>query len=78
MSLVVTLEISEDTARWAREIAARTQRRFEDVLVEWIDQSAAEPPVESLSDAEVLALCDLQMMRIRNSAICWRISAKTV
>lgn len=61
MSLVVTLEIPEDAARRAREIVARTQRRFEDVLVEWIDQSAAEPPVESLSDAEVLALCDLQL-----------------
>lgn len=34
MSEIVTLEISEKVARHAREVAARTQRRFEDVLVE--------------------------------------------
>lgn len=61
MSELVTLEITEHAAQRAREIAARTQRCLEDVLVEWIDRAVAESPVESLPDDQVLALCDLQM-----------------
>jgi hypothetical protein len=38
-----------------------THRRIEDVLVEWIDKVAANMPVEDLSDADILSLCDLQM-----------------
>jgi hypothetical protein len=61
MNEIVTLEIPEQAAQRAREIAARTQRRLEDVLVEWIDRAVTESPVESLPDDQVLALCDLQM-----------------
>ncbi len=61
MSELVTLELPEVLARRAREVAARTHRRVEDVLVEWIDRGIAEPPIESLSDDQLLALCDLQM-----------------
>ena len=61
MGETVTLELPEEVIRSAREAAVRTQRRLEDVLVEWIDQAAAEMPVELLPDEQVLALCDLQM-----------------
>ncbi len=61
MSETVTLEIPEKVARRAREIAAHTQRRFEDVLVEWMDRVVDEPPVESLPNDQILALCDMQM-----------------
>jgi hypothetical protein len=61
MSVTVTLEVPEEVARRARALAAKTQRRFEDVLVEWLDRAGEEPPVESLPDEEVLALCDAQM-----------------
>jgi hypothetical protein len=61
MSEVVRLEIPERAAQWAKEVAVRTNRRLEDVLVEWIDRVAAEAPVDSLSDEQLLALCDLRM-----------------
>ena len=57
----VTLNIPQPVAQNARAIATRTQRRLEDVLVEWIGKIASELPVDSLSDEEVLALCDLEM-----------------
>ena len=61
MSEIVTLELPADVLRRAREVALRTHRRVEDVLVEWIDKAAADAPVESLSDEGVLSLCDMQM-----------------
>jgi hypothetical protein len=62
MGETVTLELPEHVVSSARALAARTHRRVEDVLVDWIDQAVAEVPVELLSDEEVLALCDMQML----------------
>ena len=45
----------------AREIADRSQRRLEDVLVDWLQHMADEQPVEILSDEQVLILSDMQM-----------------
>jgi hypothetical protein len=61
MAEIVTLELPETLAKRAKEIAALTNRRIEDVLVEWIDRASTELPVESLPDDWVLALCDMQM-----------------
>ncbi|MGH2515162.1 MAG: hypothetical protein ACRDHP_05855 [Ktedonobacterales bacterium] len=61
MSHTITLNIPDDVARRARDIANQTQRRMEDVLLEWLDTSANDLPVELLSDAEVLALRDQEM-----------------
>lgn len=61
MTEIVTLELPEALAQQAKEIAALTHRRLEDVLVEWIDRAVAELPIESLPDEQVLVLCDLQM-----------------
>jgi hypothetical protein len=61
MTETVTIRVSERVARSATYLAARTDRRVEDILAEWLDQAAVEPPVTSLSDEQVLALCDLQM-----------------
>ena len=61
MSEMVTLQLPDNVLQSAREVATRTHRRVEDVLVEWIDQAAANMPIESLSDADILGLCDLQM-----------------
>ena len=69
MSQFVTLELPDKVAYRAQEIAARTQRRLEDVLVEWLDQALAEPPVEALADDEVLALCELQMAPQQNDEL---------
>ena len=61
MSETITLQLPESLAFRARETATRTQRRWEDVIVAWIDRLAVEPPVESLPDSQVLALCALQL-----------------
>jgi hypothetical protein len=61
VSEIVTLELPEPLAESARVVAARTSRRVEDVLVEWLDRAAADLPIEVLPDEQVLALRDLQM-----------------
>jgi hypothetical protein len=58
---MITLELPDPLAHSARIVAERTRRRVEEVLVEWLDQAAAEIPVEMLPDEQVLALRDLQM-----------------
>lgn len=61
MSTIVTLQLPDELARRARELAAATNRRLEDAVVEWIGKAVSEPIVESLPDAELLALCDRMM-----------------
>ncbi|MBW4671847.1 MAG: hypothetical protein KME60_31590 [Cyanomargarita calcarea GSE-NOS-MK-12-04C] len=61
MAEIVTLQIPDMLAQRVKEIAAFTHRRFEDVLVEFIDRAITELPVESLPNEQVLALCDIQM-----------------
>jgi hypothetical protein len=56
-----TVELPLALAERARAVAAQTHRPVEEVLVEWIDRAAAESPVESLPDEEVLALCEAQL-----------------
>jgi hypothetical protein len=56
MTQRVTLELPEEVARSAQSIAVRTQRRLEDVLIDWLDQAAAELPVEYLLDDQPDAL----------------------
>jgi hypothetical protein len=61
MSEVVTLELPTDLVRRARALAAATNRRFEDVVAEWIGRVVDEPPVESLPDEQLIALCDARL-----------------
>ena len=61
MAETVTLTLPESVAQSARLVAVQTDRRVEEVLVEWLDRAAAEVPVESQPDEQVLALRDLQM-----------------
>jgi hypothetical protein len=60
MTQSVTLELPSDLVARAGEVAARTQRPVEDVLIEWLNRNGTET-VENLSDADVLSLCDTQM-----------------
>lgn len=69
MSEVVTLRIPDQLARDARAIASFTHRQMEDVLLEWMDRAAANPPVESLPDDQVLTLCKLQMSPAQQSEL---------
>ena len=61
MTVKVTVELPEEVAQRARAAAARAQRSFEELLVEWIDRAASESPVDSLPDEQVLTLCDAEM-----------------
>ncbi|NUQ65073.1 MAG: hypothetical protein HUU20_21625 [Pirellulales bacterium] len=65
----VTLDLPSELAERVRVVAARTQRRFEEVLVDWIGRGGAEPDVESLPDDEILALCDREMDAERQEAL---------
>lgn len=61
MAEVVTLELSDMLAHQAREIAASAHQRFEDMLIELIERSIYDLPVESLPDDQVLELCEMQL-----------------
>lgn len=69
MVQVVTLNLPEEVAACSSQIALETHRRLEDVLVEWLDRATIEPPIETLSDAEVIALCDLQLSETHQSEL---------
>lgn len=58
MSEIVTLELPESLAQRAHAVAEQTQRRLEEVLIDWLDQAATDLPVESLPDDQILALRD--------------------
>ena len=60
MSETVALEVPDELARRVRAVATATHRRFEDVVLDWLRRAAEEPPVEALTDGELLALCQSQ------------------
>ncbi len=61
MSEIVTLELPDVLVQSARSVADRTQRRIEDVLVEWLGRAVTDVPIDAFPDDHVLALCELQM-----------------
>jgi hypothetical protein len=61
MSESLIVDLPDDIAQQARALACATNRRLEDVVLDWIRQAIAEPEVESLSDEDVLRLCDLTL-----------------
>jgi hypothetical protein len=61
MSEWITLELPAELVRQARELAAATNRALEDAVADWIGRAVADPPVESLPDAHLLALCDSRL-----------------
>ena len=69
MSEVITLRIPDRLARDARAVASYTHRQMEDVLLEWMARAAANPPVDSLPDDQILLLCNLQMNPAQQSEL---------
>jgi hypothetical protein len=69
MSESMTLELPTEVARRARDLAAATNRRVEDIVVGWLERAAADPPVEDLPDIEVLKLARQQMSDEEQSAL---------
>ncbi len=69
MSRQITIEVSDQLARHAAQVASQTQRRVEDVLSEWLESLMTEMPVETMSDEEVLALADLRLSDEQQSTL---------
>ena len=61
MSELITLNVPDQIVRLATSIANRKQRAKEEVLLDMLTTRASEPPVENLSDEEVLALSEMVM-----------------
>lgn len=61
MNETITLQLPERVSATARQVANRTQRRVEDVLLDWLDRSAEDLPVDLLADDQVLLLSGSQM-----------------
>jgi hypothetical protein len=61
MSERVILELPELITERARALAHQTQRRFEDILVEWLRHGATDMPLEQLPDDQILSLRDSTM-----------------
>jgi hypothetical protein len=61
MSETITVEIPSELAQKARALAIAANRRLEEAVLDWIGRAVADPPVESLGDAELLALCDANL-----------------
>jgi len=61
MSELITLEIPESLVKKVKEIAAFNRQGIEEMLIEWIDRTINDIPIEALPDEQVLALCNLQM-----------------
>jgi hypothetical protein len=69
MSETLTVEIPSELAQQARALAIAGNRRLEDAVVEWISRMVADPPVESLPDGELLALCDATLDAVRQEEL---------
>lgn len=61
MGETVTLNLPQDAATRAREIATQSQRRVEDVLIEWIDREAVKPRTEALPHTEAELLQNINL-----------------
>jgi hypothetical protein len=70
MAEQVILNLPDRLAKQVHEVAELTQRKLEDVLIEWLDSYACaisdrggleEIVIVDLSDEQILKLCDLQM-----------------
>jgi hypothetical protein len=70
MAEQVIINLPDRLAKQVHEVAALTQRKIEDILIEWLDSYACaigdrgsldEFAIVDLSDEQILKLCDLQM-----------------
>jgi hypothetical protein len=61
MSESIILELPEPLVKKVKEIAMLNHQGIEEMLIEWIDRTINEIPIDSLPDEQVLSLCNLQM-----------------
>ena len=68
MAEQVILNLPDRLAKQVHEVAALTQRKLEDVLIEWLDRgSIDEIAIVELSDDQIVSLCDLQMSELEQT-----------
>jgi hypothetical protein len=60
MPQTVTLNLPEHVVSRAQVVARRTSRPLETILLEWLERAGQED-LESLSDEQLLTLCDSMM-----------------
>lgn len=60
-SVDLKLQLSKEILARAAEVAGRSDRALEEVLSEWLARYVDNLPIESLSDDEVLWLCDFEL-----------------
>ncbi len=58
MNQQTTIEVSEQVWRRANVLAQQNQRKPENVLEEWLEETVAETQIEDLTDEEILALTE--------------------
>ena len=58
MNQQITIEVSEQVWRRANVLAEQNQRKPENVLEEWLEETVAETQIEDLTDEEILALTE--------------------
>jgi len=61
MTETITLELPEKITASAQQLALRTQRRFEDVLLDWLNRGASAIPVDMLSEDQIRALAESEL-----------------
>ena len=61
MTEKLTVELPVEVAQRLRDLAAKSQRPVEELLLEYIDRVTDEPPVDSLDDNRILAICDMEL-----------------
>lgn len=69
MSQQITIQVSDRVARHAARLAAKTQRRVEDVLADWLETVHQEKPVAELDDEEVLGLTEVRLSDDQEAAL---------
>jgi hypothetical protein len=57
----ITVEISDELETAAHNMAARTHRKVEDIIQDWLDQCVSETPVDWLGDGHLLDLIARQL-----------------
>ena len=65
----ITLNLRDDLLQRVMEIAEQSNRDPEQLLEEWVSRYADDLPVETLSDDEVLRLCDFEMNIIQKQEL---------
>ncbi|MDQ3748056.1 MAG: hypothetical protein M3367_03410 [Acidobacteriota bacterium] len=58
MNQQITIEVSEQVWRRANVLARQNQRKPENVLEEWLEETVAETQIEDLTNEEILALTE--------------------